>query len=422
MCASLVSTFILLGKNLIRLTRLEKAHGVFYETLIQLEQNHYKQVITTTSEKQPLNVPAAAKPEHFSIESLSPEQRELYHEYVSWVYNSTEPKLGYRYADPNFSCDKVYCGHLGDEGMSNTLFSFLGLLMVAYRDDACVCDPTILIDHPRNTNISARRRKLSEFMNVTYDPDGQWRRLGLPPVILMSDEQSTHKITSAGADGNELFELVHYTNKYLHKARKLGMRLPMHPVISNYFKMIFRYPSEHISKYVNSFPRYYTAIHARVEHDFRTHHSGTWNSNGKDVKQILKITHTGLRELMGHYLEENAIDYIVVAVSIDNVKSREVDDPDDFEIGEEIYKDLHEMKTFWGASMQLTEKSKQLSYFERSLVDMLVCQRATYFVGHFWSTFSETVALVRQEKASTFHYGSGKLIPFEKSDNLLVVN
>jgi len=199
------------------------------------------------------------------------------------------------------------------------------------------------------------------------------------------------------------------------------MKLPAHPVIANYFRMIFCYPSDSILRYTNSLPHQYTAIHARVEHDFRSHHSGTWKSNGKNVKQILEITEKGLRELVSHDLEEDAIGNVVVAVSIDDVQSKEADDPEDIKIGEEMYNDLQEKTTFWGASMQLIEKPTQLSYFERSLIDMIVCQRATYFVGHFWSTFSETVALVRQEKASTFHYGSGKLIPFEKSDNTLVV-
>eukprot|EP00816_Leptocylindrus_hargravesii_P013342 CAMPEP_0196814258 /NCGR_PEP_ID=MMETSP1362-20130617/42188_1 /TAXON_ID=163516 /ORGANISM="Leptocylindrus danicus, Strain CCMP1856" /LENGTH=431 /DNA_ID=CAMNT_0042190811 /DNA_START=187 /DNA_END=1482 /DNA_ORIENTATION=- len=321
----------------------------------------------------------------------------------------------------NFTCVRIYCGNLGEEGLSNSLISFLGLLVHAYHDAACVCDPYVMVEHPRYTNNTREgRRRLTDFLNVTQDPE-YWRSKSLPPI--------TYEYHTRWFQKPALFGRMDKVMGQLSQARKLGVVLPKHPVLSNYFTAIFRHPSDPIKDIISRYPAHFTAIHARVEYDFRMYKDGSqWAQSGKNVEQILNITHRGLQmHLSPDVLDEEAFQNVVIAASAENVLGRTKKPLSssseiwrDLE-GEAIVTDLRRNTTFWGASMQLIEKPEHLSYFEKSLIDMLVCQRATYFVGHYWSTFTKTISFVRHDKSTTFHYGSGELVPIDRAEILDVL-
>lgn len=343
----------------------------------------------------------------------------LYGKYMDLMYglsSSSIPRVGNPFEEVSFTCGKVYCGNLGEEGLSNSLISFLGLLTHAYNDGACVCDPYVMVEHPRYTNNTREdRRRLTDFLNITKDPD-HWRSMSMPPIVYEYHTKWFQKPALFGRT-NKIMTL-------LGSALKLGVVLPKHPVLSNYFKVIFCHPSDSIQRIINKYPDHFTAVHARVEHDFRTYKNGSeWARTGKNVTDILNILNWGLQMHLGQDLDAEAFQNIVIAASIDNVLGKSLSSPSDERDleGEEILTDLRQNETFWGASVQLSEKPGHLSYFEKSLIDMLVCQRATYFVGHFWSTFTKTISFFRHDKSTTFHYGSGELVPIDRAKILDVL-
>ena len=70
--------------------------------------------------------------------------------------------------------------------------------------------------------------------------------------------------------------------------------------------------------------------------------------------------------------------------------------------------------------MNRIHKPASLDYFDQSLIDMVVCLRATLFVGYSGSTFSNTIAFLLNDPESTFDYKSGVLL--EQRYNGVIAN
>jgi hypothetical protein len=332
-------------------------------------------------------------------------------------------------------CTVVYCIQgplLG--GLNNQLMGFFGLVLVAMKHDedlrnkkqkeevTCVCIPDVRCSYPKSLD---RRKTKSLTDSINILGDGVWPS-GLPPLYhkrITSESNKTMKVVELSWD-----TVWDSQTTYLRKLRKQALTRPgmpqRHPMEYPFFHSLVMNPSPKIDAALQNLhlPDEYVAIHARVEQDMRNHRF--WNVSGKDLSSVLQIVHDGIlgskeeeerpngplvdgipiNPRLSAETIENAMKHVVLAVGTDLV----VEDAAVLAAG----------KPPWAVAaansstvfMTRIAKPATLDYFDASLLDMILCVRATIFVGYAYSTFTNTAAFLRNDPKTTFDYSSGELL------------